>query len=44
MISEVTEEQKLNVYKFRADFKKDDINKYWVLPVILYLASYCYVP
>ena len=39
---EVTEEQKLNVYKFRTDVKEDDINfSRKVLPVILYLASYC---
>ena len=38
---EVTEEQKLDVYKFRIDVKEDDINKRReVLPVILYLANY----
>ena len=41
----MTEEQKLDVYKFRIDFKEDDINKCReVLPIILYLAGYnCYV-
>ena len=39
---EVTEEQKLDVYKFRIDVKEDDINKCReVLPVILYLAGNC---
>ena len=39
---EVTEEQKLDVYKFRIDVKEDDINKCReVLPVILYLSGYC---
>ena len=39
---EVTEEQKLDVYKFRIDVKEDDINKCReVLTVILYFAGYC---
>ena len=39
---EVTEEQKLDVYKFRIDVKEDDINKCReVLPVIIYLINYC---
>ena len=39
---EVTEEQKLDVYKFRIDVKEDDINECReVLPVILYLADNC---
>ena len=39
---EVTEEEKLDVYKFRIDFKEGDTNKCWkVLPVILYFAGYC---
>ena len=38
----MTEEQKLDVYKFRIDVKEDDINKSReVLPVILYLTGYC---
>ena len=37
----MTEEQKLDVYKFRTDVKEDDINKRReVLPVILYFANY----
>ena len=40
----MTDEQKLNVYKFRIDVKEADINKCRVFPVILYLAGYrCYV-
>ena len=35
-------EQKLDVYKFRIDVKGDDVNKCRVLPIILYLAGYCY--
>ena len=39
---DVTEEQKLDAYKFRIDVKEDDINKCReVLPVILYLAGNC---
>ena len=38
---EVTEEQKLDVYKFRMDIKEDNVNKCRVLPIILYLAGYC---
>ena len=38
----VTEEEKLDVYKFKIDVKEDDFNKCGeVLPVILYLAGYC---
>ena len=38
---EETEEQKINVYKFRID-KEDDVNKcIEVLPVILYLVGFC---
>ena len=38
----MTEEQKLDVYKFRIDVKEDDVNKSSdVLPVILYLVGYC---
>ena len=40
---EVTEEQRLDVYKLRIDVKEDDVNKcIEVLPVILYLANYCW--
>ena len=40
---EVTEEQKLDVYKFWMNDKKDDVNKCWeVVPAILYLAGYYY--
>ena len=36
------DEQKLDVNKFRIDFKEDDINKYReVLSVILFCAGYC---
>ena len=39
---EVTEQQKLDIYKFKIDVKEDDVNKCReVLPVILYLAGYC---
>lgn len=38
---EVTEEEKLYIYKYRIDVKEDDVNNCReVLPVILYLASY----
>ena len=41
---EVTEEQNIDVYKFRIDVKEDDFNKFSeVLPVIQYLAGYCYM-
>lgn len=39
---EVTEEEKLYIYKYRIDVKEDDVNNCReVLPVILYLAGYC---
>ena len=38
----MTDEQKLDVNKFRIDVKEDDINKYReVLSVILFFAGYC---
>ena len=38
----MTEEQKLDVYKFRIDLKESDVQKHReVLPVKLYLAGYC---
>ena len=38
----VTEEQMLDVYKFKIDLKENHVNKCReVLPVILYLAGYC---
>ena len=38
----MTEEQKLDVYKFRIDLKESDVHNHReVLPVILYLAGYC---
>ena len=38
----MTEEQKLDVYKFRIDVEEEDANTCTgVLPVILYLAGYC---
>ena len=39
---EVTEKQKLDVYKFRIDLKESDVQKHReVLSVIKYLAGYC---
>ena len=39
----MTEEQKLNVHKFRIDIKEHDVNKCReVFPVILYFGYYCY--
>ena len=39
----MTEEQNLDMYKFKIDFKEDDVNKCReVLPVILYQAGYCF--
>ena len=37
---ELTKEPKLVVYKFRSDVK-EDVNICKVLPVILYITSYC---
>ena len=38
--AQVTEKQKLEVYKFRINVKEDDVNKYRkVLPIIRYLAG-----
>ena len=38
----VTEEQKWDVYEIRTDVNLDDLNKCRVVPVILYLISYCH--
>ena len=40
---EVTEEQKLDVYKFRIDFNEHNVNICRdFFPVILYFVGYCY--
>ena len=39
---EVTEKQKLDVYKFKIDVKEDDVNKCRdILSIIVYLVGYC---